>query len=163
MKKLFYLVALCLLVFSCEAQETPTQFSEEALNDTFITLQGQDITFNTILEKHKGKKILIDVWASWCGDCIKGMPKVKTLQSDYNDVVYVFLSLDKNLKGWKNGIKKYNVVGEHYYMKSGWKGDFGKFLDLDWIPRYLVVDAEGNIKLFKAIKADDDQLIKALN
>ena len=163
MKKLSYVLIVCLLIFSCEAQEAPTQFSDQALNDTFITLDGQHITFNTIIEQYKGKKILIDVWASWCGDCIKGMPKVKALQKDYKDVVYIFLSLDKNLESWKKGIKRYGVAGEHYYMRSGWKGDFGDFLDLDWIPRYVVVDSDGKIKLFKAVKADDDQLIEALN
>lgn len=157
MKKTFYLLILFLTIFSCNSQ-TPTQFSEAALNDTFISLEGDSIAFKDILKAHSEGALVIDIWASWCGDCIKGMPKVKALQKEYPNAAYLFLSLDKNEGAWKRGIKKYHVQGEHYFMKSGWKGDFGEFVDLDWIPRYMVVDAEGNIKLFKAVKADDENI-----
>lgn len=152
-----YLLVLLISFFSCNT-ETPTQFSEGALNDTFVTLDGNSIAFKDILETHKGKTLVIDVWASWCGDCIKGMPKVKVLQKEYKNATYIFLSLDRTQEAWKKGIKKYNVEGENYYMQSGWEGPFGEFVDLDWIPRYIVVDGDGNIKLFKAIEADDKQI-----
>ena len=161
MHKMNYILVILLTFFSCNT-EKPTQFSEEALNDTFITLQGENIQFKDILNKHKGQTILIDVWASWCRDCIKGMPKIKKIQEENPDVVYLFLSLDKNINSWKKGIDKYQVKGEHYYMQSGWKGSFGEFLDLDWIPRYMVVDKQGDIKLYKAIKATDNNIIKSL-
>lgn len=161
MKKVNYLLILLLSIFSCNT-EVPTQFSEEALNDTFITPQGESVAFKDILEVYKGKTIVIDIWASWCGDCIKGMPKVKALQKDYKDVVYVFLSLDRSQGAWKRGIKKYNVKGAHYFMQSGWKGAFGNFVNLNWIPRYMVINKQGNIELFKAVKADNDKLIEAL-
>ena len=160
-KKMNYLLILLISMFSCNT-EKPTQFSEAALNDTFITLEGDEIPFQSILEKHKGKTILIDVWASWCGDCLRGMPKVKKLQEENKDVVYVFLSLDRGQEAWKKGIKKHHVVGDHYYMQSGWKGAFGNFLDLDWIPRYLVINKAGNIEIYKAIKANDNKLVQAL-
>jgi len=156
-----YILILLLSIFSCNT-EVPTQFSEAALNDTFITLEGNNIAFKDILENNKGKTIVIDVWASWCKDCIKGMPKVKALQLDYKDAVYVFLSLDRSQEAWKKGIKRYHVDGEHYFMQSGWKGAFGDFVNLDWIPRYMVINKAGNIELFKAIKADDDKLIQAI-
>ncbi|RSK40583.1 TlpA family protein disulfide reductase [Mangrovimonas spongiae] len=162
MKKLLITFLASVVLFNCEAQEAPKQFSEKALNDTFVTLEGESLTFSSILNKYEGKTILIDVWASWCSDCIKSMPNLKELQKEYNDVVYLFLSLDKSVDAWKRGIKKYNVQGQHFYMQSGWKGDFGDFLNLDWIPRYLVVDKNQNIKLYKAVKATDKNLKNAL-
>lgn len=161
MNKMNYLLVLLISFFSCNV-EKPTRFSEEALNDTFITLGGDEVSFDSILEKHKGKTIVIDVWASWCGDCLRGMPKVKELQAEYKDVVYVFLSLDRGQDAWKRGIEKYNIEGDHYYMQSGWKGPFGNFLNLDWIPRYLVVNEANEIVVFKVIEANDEKLIKAL-
>ena len=90
------------------------------------------------------------------------MPKVKALQKQYPNATYLFLSLDKKQTVWKKGIKKYKVTGEHYFMQSGWDGAFGAFVNLDWIPRYMVVDSNGNIKLFKATKANDKAIAKAL-
>ena len=155
-----YLILL-LTIFSCN-KEIPAQFSEEALNDSFVTLIGETILFKDILKKHEGKTIMIDVWASWCKDCIKGMPKVKKIQDKFPDVEYVFLSLDRNMASWKKGIEKHQVKGNHYFMQSGWNGPFGEFLNLDWIPRYMVINKQGNIKLYKAKKATDKNLINAL-
>ncbi|MDO7170557.1 TlpA family protein disulfide reductase [Mariniflexile sp. AS56] len=157
-----YILICFLSILSCKAQETPTEFSEAALNDTFVTLDGNSISFKEILQANKGKTLVIDVWASWCKDCIGGMPKVKSLQKANKEVTYLFLSLDKAQDAWKRGIKKYDVAGQHYFMQSGWKGPFGAFIQLDWIPRYMVVGPNGNIKLFKAIEADDKKIKEVL-
>ena len=93
MKKATYILSVIVLVFvSCHAQKAePTKFSEAALNDQFISYEGgEEITLSNILKQYKGKTIVIDVWASWCGDCLKGLPKVKALQATYSEVEYVF-------------------------------------------------------------------------
>lgn len=155
------ILILLLTIFSCNT-EVPTKFSEDALTENFITLEGENITFKEILAQYPNKQIVIDVWASWCGDCIKGMPKVKALQEQFPDAEYVFLSVDRKQDAWKRGIEKYNVNGHHYFLPLGFKSTFGKAIDLDWIPRYMVADSEGNIQVYKVIKADDPKLAKAL-
>jgi len=152
-----FIIIVSLVFFKCLAQE-PTVFSNEALNDTFITLEGKEIAFKDILNKYKGSDIVIDIWASWCKDCVGGIPKVKELQSEYKDAAYVFLSLDKTQEAWKNGIEKHKIKGDHYFMQSGWKGAFGTFARLKWIPRFMVVDKQGNIKLYKSVEADDEKI-----
>lgn len=159
MKRL--IVIFTILLITCKA-ESQQKFSEKALNEVFITLNGNKLPFKKILNKYKGRKIVIDVWASWCKDCIIGMPKVATLQRNNPEVVFVFLSLDKNDEEWKIGIKKHNIKGEHYFIPSGWKGDFCLFLNLDWVPRYVVVNEKSEIVVFKTIKADDKKIIEAL-
>lgn len=161
MKKITYFFVLLITVLSCQTKEA-TQFSSEALNDSFTDLNGNEIALRDILEANKGKKVVLEVWASWCSDCIKGMPKLKTLQNEYKEVAYVFLSLDRNHGAWKRGIEKYNVVGQHYFMESGREGPFGDFADLNWIPRYMVIGENGGIKLFEAIEADDKNIAKVL-
>ncbi len=159
MKQIF--MCLVMALTSCST-ENPVVFSEKALNDTFITQDSKEIRFEQIINQYKGKKVVIDVWASWCGDCIKGMPKLQQLQQDFPEVVYLLLSLDYTIDEWKFGIKKYQVQGAHYLMQSGWKGDFGSFLGLDWIPRYIVIDETGEIAVFKAVHADDERILGAL-
>ncbi|MFV9550395.1 TlpA family protein disulfide reductase [Algibacter sp. PT7-4] len=161
MKKQIYTLALFLILLSCNSQ-TPTQFSEKALNDTFLNLEDTSVTLKEILNTHKGKTIVIDIWASWCSDCIKGMPKVKALQKQFPDVAYVFLSLDKTTDSWKRGIKKYNVKGNHYYLPNGKDCDFANFVNISWIPRYMVINKANEIVVFNVIEANDDKLIEAL-
>ncbi|MGV3459662.1 MAG: TlpA family protein disulfide reductase [Flavobacterium sp.] len=162
MKKLLLLPLLLVAFISCsQAQET--KFTSETLADVMTSLDGEELTFKNILDKYKGKTVVIDVWASWCPDCIKGMPKVQALQQQFPKAVFLFLSYDKTDESWKKGIEKYRVMGEHYHIgPSMKKGAFAKGVNLDWIPRYMVVDKDGKIALFKAIEADDEKLIATL-
>ena len=161
MKKRIVLIGLIICMTGCNF-ERPTQFSNEALNDAFIGLDGNSVTFQSILDENAGETILVDVWASWCKDCIVGMPALKALQQEFPNVKFLFLSLDRSVSGWKNGIMKYELEGMHYYMQSGWDGPFGEFIRMNWIPRYMVVDPQGTITLFKATKIIDKRIKDAL-
>lgn len=158
MRKLFLLFVIIFL--SCE---TPTQFSEEALQENFLNWNEEEVSFQEIKDKYKGSKVLIDIWASWCKDCIVTLPELKQLQAENPKVKYVFLSLDRTLKSWKRGVQRFQITGEHYFMKEGKKGAFGDFLNVWWIPRYVVLNENGEITLFKATKITDKKIIEALN
>lgn len=148
---------------SCTQAQDKTSFGADALNAKMKSLDGKEIAFKDILSKYKGKTVVIDVWASWCPDCIKGMPKVHDLQKQFPNAAYLFLSYDRADEKWKDGIKKYNVNGDHYHVGTNMKeGAFAKDVNLDWIPRYIVIDKNGKIALFKAVEADDEKLIATL-
>ena len=161
MKKLLFSFLLGSTLLNCQSDKLAA-FYEAGLNDKFITIDENVVPFSAILEQHKGQTIFIDGWASWCKDCRKSLPKVKELQQEFPEMSFVFLSLDKSLGAWKKGIQTYNLQGDHYFMQSGWKGAMGTFLDLDWIPRYLIIDPDGKIVVYKAIKTKDKNLRKYL-
>lgn len=161
MKKIYLLF---LILFASCNFEKPTQFSELALNDIVHDINNTPFSIKEVFDKYKGKKVLIDVWASWCGDCIKGLPSVQNLQKEYPAVVFLFLSVDKSKNAWKSGINRFQIKGEHYNLSKGMKsGEFVDFISLGWIPRYMVIDEQGNISLFKATSASDSAVKEALN
>ena len=138
-------------------------FAAEALADQLMDLEGKTITFENVLKAHKNKVILLDIWASWCKDCVVGMPILNKIKKDYPEVAYVYISLDRNKESWEKGIKRFKIEeGSHYWAPKGWKSDLFTAIDLDWIPRYMVLDKDGSIKLYKAIKAEDKEIIKQL-
>lgn len=160
MKKIFALF-IAFATFSCtNAQKT--SFSKEALSETLLTTDGSQLAFQDILKKHQGKTLVIEVWASWCGDCVKAMPKVKELQANNPDVSFVFISMDKTADKWKTGIDKHELNGDHYMANDQMKGVFGTAIDLDWIPRYIIVDKTGKIALYRAVETDFDQINETL-
>lgn len=169
MRKIVLGIVVCtLLIFvSCEKQEDKTEFSTEALQATLFNEEGNEMTVQEVLSQTKGQTTFIDLWAAWCTDCIKGMPKVQALQARYGDqIAYTFLSLDRKEDKWKSAIKKYNLKGNHFWFKGlkNWNNNaFTRDIDLDWIPRYMIVGKDGSIKLFRAIHADDSKLIEAIN
>jgi thiol-disulfide isomerase/thioredoxin len=153
---------LILLILMGCSFENPTTFSEQSLTEKVVTIDGNEVTMKEVLNDHKGKKVVIDIWASWCKDCVVGFPNLKKFQEENPEVVYLFLSLDKSVKSWKKGIKRFDLQGGHYFMKEGDKGAFGEFLNLWWIPRYVVVNEVGEITLFKAVKITDKNIVQAL-
>ena len=157
MKKLL----LCLLVMITSVtlmNAQKTEFSKKALNAKLENTDGKKIKFQNILKEHKGKTTVVEVWASWCGDCVKAMPKMKELQANNPDVDYVFVSMDKTPEKWKAGIEKHQIKGDHYLGLDGMKGVWGTAIDLDWIPRYIVIDKKGKIILYRAIETDFEQI-----
>lgn len=160
--KQLVLAVIAFISFSC-TQAQKTTFSKEALSEKLLATDGSQVAFKNILKKYKGKTLLIEVWASWCGDCVKAMPKLKELQANNPDVSYLFLSADKTADKWKAGIEKHELnKGDHYMMNDGMKGLFGKAIDLDWIPRYIVVDKTGKIVLYRAIETDFEKINSTL-
>lgn len=159
--KQIVLLLIAFATFSCtNAQKT--SFSKEALSEKLLATDNGQIAFNDILKKYKGKTLVIEVWASWCGDCVKAMPKVKELQANNPDVSYLFLSADKTADKWKAGIEKHEIKGDHFMMNDGMKGVFGKAIDLDWIPRYIIIDKKGKIVLYRAVETDFDKINQTL-
>ena len=161
MKKIVFAFVLA-SIFSC-SQAQKTEFSKEAVSEPLTSNTGGSATLADILEKHNGKTTVIEVWASWCGDCVKAMPKLKALQANHPEADYVFISMDKADDKWKAGIARHDLVGDHYWAPDGMKGKFGKAIDLDWIPRYIIVDKNGKIVTYRAIETDFDKMNETLN
>jgi thiol-disulfide isomerase/thioredoxin len=161
MKKLIILSMFFILSTSCHSQETT--FPRESLKKALIKPDNTNTYFAEVLNKHVGKTTVIEVWASWCSDCVKAMPKVKELQAAHPEVDYVFISMDKDYEKWLAGIEKHELQGDHYWATDGMKGQFGKSINLDWIPRYIVIDKTGKIIIYRAIETDFEKIDEALN
>lgn len=164
MKKLIALLSVILLNISCSNAQT--DLSSEALSSKLTTIEGKDTNLADILKKHNGKTVVIEVWASWCSDCVKNMPNIKELQATHTNADFVFLSCDKTPEAWAKGIEKHELKGDHYLIPEGMKGAFAKTIDLNWIPRYIIIDKTGKVALYKAIETDHEKvnaLLKSLN
>ena len=159
MKKIFLLFVITMASISCSNAQKK-EFSKKTLKGILTNSDNKEVTFNEVLENYKGKTLVIELWASWCGDCVGAMPKVKELQANNPEVAYVFISMDKTFDKWKAGIEKHQIKGDHYWVNdvNGMKGAFGKSIDLDWIPRYMVINKNGSIAIYRAIETDFDKI-----
>ncbi|WP_418262831.1 TlpA family protein disulfide reductase [Flavobacterium faecale] len=163
MKKIASLLVLLFVFMACSnAVKEKTSFSKEALQETLLSRKGNQVSFESILEENKGKTTVIEIWASWCGDCIQAMPKLKELQANHPELNYVFISMDKSDRAWQNGIEKHQLKGSHFMANDQMKGKFAKAIDLDWIPRYIIIDKTGNIALYRAIETDFKEISETI-
>ena len=143
---------------------TQQDFPDSVARLTLQSSAGDQVTLAEVVKAHRGNKVVLDFWASWCKDCLVGFPTLDQLmtQTQSQGVDYVLISLDKKERKWKAAIKRFNIRGEHYRIAEGWKNALSNYVELDWIPRYLVLDERGRMMLPKAITADDEALRKSL-
>jgi thiol-disulfide isomerase/thioredoxin len=158
MKKLFFALAIVAIACFAFTRIQKEEFSKEALAEKLADLDGNQVAFGDIIKKHKGKAVVIEVWASWCGDCVKAMPKLKDMQASNPEVDFVFISMDKTANKWKTGIENHELKGDHYWAADGMKGAFGTAINLDWIPRYILIDKKGKVVLYRAVETDFEKM-----
>ncbi len=163
MKRYFIAILCCFTFIQCKKSE-PTSFAGKALQQKVQTLDGSEKSLQEVFDSLKGKTVLVDIWASWCKDCRASFPKIHKLKEKYgNDVVFLYLSMDKDIESWKEAIEQFNLDGTHFYMGSEWKTDFNTSINLNWIPRFMIVGKDGSIKMFDAKTADDPHIVSGLD
>jgi len=110
-----------------------------------VDMNDKSISFEQL--NLKGKMLFIDIWATYCPDCRKELPFLETLQQTYKGkpITFVSISVDRDKEAWKKMVKEKKLSGIHLYASPETKELFKKLYDLRSIPRYMLVDKEGNI------------------
>ena len=125
----------------------------------FVGLDGQ--TYSII--SFKGKYIYIDLWASWCSPCIAQIPHLKRLEEKYRGKVnFVSIAWNDQKDRWKKAVQKYNLTGNQLYA-SDKNAEFFKFYDVSSIPRFILLDRDGNIIESNAKQPSDKSLDEQLS
>jgi thiol-disulfide isomerase/thioredoxin len=98
------------------------------------------------MKDFKGKVVLIDVWATWCGPCKAQMPFLKEIEEEYaqnKDIVFVGVSLDKMEahQKWLDMVKEKQLGGVQ--LIDDWGKAFGRKYQLTAIPRFMLIDRQG--------------------
>lgn len=95
----------------------------------------------------RGKYVLVDFWASWCGPCRAEMPQVKALYEKYHDKGFdiVGLSFDNSKKAWTAGIQKLGLPWHHLSDLKGWQCVAASVYGINSIPATLLVGPDGKI------------------
>lgn len=118
------------------------------------------------LKDFRGKYVYIDMWATWCVPCLVEIPGFKKLQESYknNDkLVFMSISIDKkeNREAWLAMIKEKQLEGVQLLADAEWQSRFARDYQINSIPRYIIIDPDGNIVNADAPRPSDPALLEA--
>jgi peroxiredoxin len=104
----------------------------------------------------RGKIVLIDFWASWCGPCRAEFPNVKNLYARFQSKGFEIygVSLDKDRASWVSSISSLGLTWKHVSDLKFWACAPAKTYKVSGIPFTVLIDKEGKI-IAKNLRGDD--------
>jgi thiol-disulfide isomerase/thioredoxin len=113
------------------------------------SFKGKDLAGQTHSpEQYRGKVVLIDFWATWCGPCLAELPAIKAVHEKYRDrgLVVLGVNLDEDRSAVKRFIETRDMSWPQIFDGKGWKNEIAQLYGVTAIPRAILVDREGVIR-----------------
>lgn len=121
----------------------------------------------TSLEDLRGKYVYVDVWATWCGPCKREIPYLKEIETKYEgkNIEFVSTSIDRaqDHEAWRQMVIDKELKGIQLFADNDWQSEFVKGYAIEGIPRFILIDPNGNIVSADAPRPSDPKLVDLFN
>ncbi len=122
---------------------------------------------STKLEDLKGKYVYIDTWATWCGPCLREIPSMKKIEKKYHgkNITFVGISIDakKDHEKWRKMVDSKQLGGVQLFADNDWNSKFIQDFGINSIPRFILLDPQGNVVDANAPRPSDPALQEMLD
>jgi thiol-disulfide isomerase/thioredoxin len=119
-----------------------------AVGREFPTFAEQDLDGKSLdLASFKGKIVLVDFWATWCGPCVRELPNVIAAYEKYHAKGFeiVGISLDQDKTKLTDFLKERKMTWAQYFDGQGWENKLSQKYGISSIPATFLLDKDGNI------------------
>ena len=121
----------------------------------------------TTLESLRGKYVYVDIWATWCGPCRAEIPSLKKMEEEFHgkniEFVSVSVDADKDHDKWKTFVTEKQLSGIQLFAGKTVLSEFIKTFNVNSIPRFILIDPNGNVVDADAARPSDPKLQEKLN
>ena len=117
------------------------------------------------LSDFKGQYVYIDVWATWCGPCIAEQPYLEKIEEEYADnenILFMGVPIDADKAAWKKMVKEKEMYGVQLIAEDAWNSKINQDYLIKGIPRFILVDPDGNLVSANAHRPSSDALKEQL-
>lgn len=134
----------------------------EAPNFEMNTPDGKTVRLSDL----RGKAIYLDIWATWCGPCLKEIPFMAKLAEHYKGdsmIEIINISVDSNQKAWRELLKKDQPQWSQFIVPGDFNSLLLKLYGINGIPRFMMFDKDGRIIDINAPRPSSEDIIKYID
>jgi thiol-disulfide isomerase/thioredoxin len=160
LRTVFFSMMLVLLSPAVKAQQPIPNIADHRLDFTVPGLKGDSVKLSSL----KGKVVLLDFWASWCGPCRVSNRQLVKLYAKYKDKGFeIFgVSLDEETGDWKKAVTKDKITWLQAIDDRGWDAQSAIKWQVDAIPASFLINKNGDVVAINLEKNELEQKIKEL-
>lgn len=142
-----YLRERFLSIYQSVTDPNPERISVSAALDLMNVPDSTKEVLPRILEKHKGKLVYLDFWATWCAPCLGELPHYRTIfeQVDTSKVAFVFLAQGSPENLWRQTIVRHDLEGTHLLLTRAQQAVLSNLFGIAGIPHHVLLDDQGKI------------------
>ncbi|GAC1430144.1 MAG: hypothetical protein NVSMB7_06560 [Chitinophagaceae bacterium] len=136
------------LLFVCFLLVSISVTAQPAIGSQSPDIVLKDVNGNSVsLSSLKGKVVLIDFWASWCGPCRKANKHLLTIYPSLKGKGFEIysISIDENKNDWKKAIAADKITWLQVNENGGWNAPVASQWNINQIPTSYLLDKEGKI------------------
>jgi thiol-disulfide isomerase/thioredoxin len=151
---------LSLILFSCAAKAQLPNITDSRVHVKLPTVKGDSLTLASL----KGKVILLDFWASWCGPCRSSNRKLVKLYAKYKAKGFeIFsVSLDESKKDWRKAIAKDKITWLQVNDPRGWDAQTAINWNIFQLPTSYLINKNGDVVSVDPEGKELDESVKKL-
>ncbi|MEO5945868.1 MAG: TlpA disulfide reductase family protein [Chitinophagaceae bacterium] len=156
--KSFGVLSVFLLI--TQISNAQPKYGKDAFEIALPSLNGDTLKLSSL----KGKVVLLDFWASWCGPCRSANKDIGKLYSKFKDKGFeVFsVSLDDNINAWEKAVKKDKITWQQVNENGGWSAKTARQWFIEALPTTFLIGKDGKLMAMDLSEKQLEQVLKDL-